>query len=223
MPEMPILDGPILAPPSAGAPEQLAILLHGVGADGNDLIGLATPFGKVLPDALFISPHAPYAFDMADFGRQWFSIRDFGPEARLAGVRAAAPIVDNFIDAKLAESGLGEENLVLIGFSQGAMMALHVGPRRQNQLAGILGFSGMLAGEALLEREIRSRPPVLLTHGDADEILPVQALPAAVAGLRAAGMKVDSHLRPGMGHGIDEECIRLGAGFLAGIFGVCAR
>ncbi len=222
MPETSVLDGPVLAPLSAGAPQQLVIFLHGVGADGNDLIGLATPFRKVLPNASFISPHAPYAFDMADCGRQWFSIQDFGPEARLAGVRAAAPIVDSFIDAKLAESGLCEEDLVLIGFSQGAMMALYVGPRRKNQLAGILGFSGMLAGEALLEREIRSRPPVLLTHGDADEILPAQALPAAVAGLRAAGMKVDSHLRPGMGHGIDEECIRLGTAFLAGILGAAS-
>jgi phospholipase/carboxylesterase len=222
MPEIPILDGPVLAPPSAGAPEQLAILLHGVGADGNDLIGLAMSFRKALPNALFISPHAPHAFDMADCGRQWFSIRDFNPESRLAGVRAVAPIVDRFIDAKLAESGLGEENLVLIGFSQGAMMALHVGPRRQNQLAGILGFSGMLEDGELLKREIKSRPPVLLTHGEDDEIIPVQALLTAVAGLRAAGMKVDAHRRPGMGHGIDEECIRLGKGFLAGIFGVCS-
>ena len=218
MNQLPTLDGPRLQPATGGPPEQLAILLHGVGADGNDLIGLAPFFQRTLPGALIVSPHAPFAFDMAPTGFQWFSLQDFAPETRLAGARAAAPILDAFIDAQLAEHGLAEDKLVLIGFSQGAIMSLHVGPRRARPLAGILGFSGMLAGPHLLAGEIVTRPPVLLTHGDADPILPVHSLPEAVAGLKAAGIAVQSHLRPGLGHGIDDECVRLGQDFLARIF-----
>ena len=219
MSELPRLDGPSLAPASGGAPEQLAILLHGVGADGNDLLGLAPRFQGALPGALFLSPHAPFSFDMAPFGYQWFSIGDFSPEARLAGVQAAAPILDAFIDARLAEHGLGEDRLVLIGFSQGTMMALHVGLRRQRPLAGIVGYSGMLAGAEALAGEVRSRPPVLLVHGDADPVIPVHALPAALAGLEAAGIQLESHVCPGLGHGIDAEGVRLGVAFVAGLFG----
>ncbi len=219
MSDQPRLHGPSLGPASGGAPEQLAILLHGVGADGNDLLGLAPQFQGALPGALFLSPHAPFSFDMAPVGYQWFSIGDFAPETRLAGARAAAPILDAFIDAQLAEHGLDEDRLVLIGFSQGTMMALHVGLRRERRLAGIVGYSGMLAGAEVLAGEIRSRPPVLLVHGDADPVIPVQALPAAVKGLKAAGVQVDSHVRPGLGHGIDAEGVRLGVAFAAGLFG----
>ncbi len=220
MSDQPRLHGPSLAPASGRAPEQLAILLHGVGADGNDLIGLAPRFQNALPGALFLSPHAPFSFDMAPFGYQWFSIGDFAPEARLAGARAAAPILDAFIDAQLAEHRLDEDRLVLIGFSQGTMMALHVGLRRERRPAGIVGYSGMLAGAEVLAGEIRSRPPVLLVHGDADPVIPIQALPAAVKGLKAAGVQVDSHVRPGLGHGIDDDGVRLGVAFVSGIFGV---
>ena len=181
MDQLPTLAGPCLQPATGRAPEQLAILLHGVGADGNDLIGLAPFFQRTLPGALFVSPHAPFPFDMAPAGFQWFSLQDFSPGVRLAGTRAAAPILDAFIDAQLAEHGLAEDKLVLIGFSQGTMMSLHVGPRRARPLAGILGFSGMLAGPRRLADEIKSRPPVLLTHGDADPIVPAQSLPEAVA------------------------------------------
>jgi len=214
MSNLPILNGPRLEPASGGAPKQLVLLLHGVGSDGNDLIGLAPYFAQTLPDALFVSPHAPYAFDMAQAGYQWFSLLDTSERSRLDGVTGTAPILDRFIDDMLAETGLSEDKLVLIGFSQGAMMSLYTGLRRRTQLAGIIGYSGMLVGAELLGDEIESRPPVLLTHGDADPVLPVAALPAAVAGLEAAGVSVEHHVRPGLPHGIDEECIRLGQDFL---------
>jgi phospholipase/carboxylesterase len=220
MPDMQTLDGPMIKPASGGAPKQLVVMLHGVGADGNDLIGLAPYYQKVLPEAAFVSPNAPFAFDMAPFGYQWFSLKDMGPEARLKGCRNAAPILDRFLDDMLAETGLAEENLALIGFSQGAMMSLHVGLRRERQLAGIVGYSGMLCGPELLAAEIRSRPPVLLVHGEADELLPVAALGAAVAGLEAAGVEVTYTSRPGLGHGIDDEGLRLGMAFLAEAFDV---
>ena len=224
MTDTPALNGPSLAPASGGEAKQLVILTHGVGSDGDDLIGLAPYFQKILPDALFVSPNAPYAFDMAppglQEGYQWFSLQDTSPPARLAGTQTAAPILDAFIDAKLAETGLGEENLALIGFSQGTMMALHVGLRRANPVAGIIGYSGMLIGPELLADSIRSRPPVLLVHGAADEVVPVDALPQAVAGLEAVGITVKHHTCPGLGHGLDDDGIRLGMEFLGEVFGV---
>ncbi|MCP5366987.1 MAG: dienelactone hydrolase family protein [Hyphomicrobiales bacterium] len=216
------LTGPALPPASGGPPKQLVILLHGVGADGEDLIGLAPFFQQVLPDALFVAPNAPHPFDMAGFGYQWFSLGDFSHENRLRGALAAAPHLDAFIDLLLKNHGLDEGNLVLVGFSQGSMMALHVGLRRARQLAGIIAYSGMLVGPELLRREIRSRPPVLMMHGDADDVLPVAALPAAVQGLEAVDVPVEHDIRPGLGHGIDEEEIRRGMAFLARVFGVQA-
>lgn len=209
------LTGPALPPASGGAPKQVVVMLHGVGAGGNDLIDLAPFFQQVLPDALFVSPDAPFAYDMAPMGRQWFSIQDFSPAARLKGAQGAAPLVDAFIDTLLATHGLSENALVLIGFSQGAMMALHVGLRRAQPVAALIGYSGMLLGPDLLADELVSRPPVLLVHGDADEVLPVPALEAAQAGLEAAQVSVEAHVRPGLEHGIDEEGIRFGMRFIA--------
>lgn len=210
----PTLNGPSLPPADGVAPEQLVLFLHGVGADGNDLIGLAPYFQQVLPRALFVSPDAPFFYDMAPFGRQWFSLKERTPEAFDSGTKLAAPILNDFIDGLLAETGLKEEHTALIGFSQGTMMSLHVGPRRKRQLAGILGYSGALANPGNLANDAQSHPPVTLIHGDLDEVLPVSSLPKAVEGLEAAGVPVTSHVRPGLGHGIDEEGIKIGVAFL---------
>ncbi len=220
MPETHPLHGPSLQPASGGAPKQLVIMLHGVGSDGDDLIGMAPYFQKVLPDALFVSPNAPFAFDMAPTGYQWFSLKDMSPPARLAGTQTAAPILDAYIDRQLAETGLAEDKLALIGFSQGTMMSLYVGFRRAQQMAAIIGYSGMLVGEELLADAVKSRPPVLLVHGDADDVVPVEALPLAVGGLEAAGIAVTHHTCPGLGHGLDDDGMRLGMEFLAEAFGV---
>lgn len=214
MSNSPLLNGPALPPATGRPPRQVVLLLHGVGADGNDLIGLAPFFQQVLPEAAFFSPNAPERYDMAPFGHQWFSIRDFGPAARLKGAQGAAPILDHFIDHLLAIFGLTESDMALIGFSQGTMMSLHVGLRRARPLAGIIGYSGALVGPELLASEIRSRPPVLLVHGDADGILPVAALGQAEQALKANGVPVEAHVRPGLAHGIDEDGIRLGQEFL---------
>jgi phospholipase/carboxylesterase len=211
---MALLEGPTLSPKSGGAPRQLIVLLHGVGADGNDLIALAPMLAEHLPDAAFAAPNAPDAFDMAPFGYQWFSLKDTRPEVMLAGVQASAPKLDSFLDALLERHGLDESRLALVGFSQGTMMALHVAPRRTKPVAGVLGYSGALIGADRLQDEARSRPPVLLVHGDADEVVPVQALQAAVMGLQAAGIPVRHHVRPGLGHGIDPDGIKLGLTFL---------
>ena len=213
------LDGPRLAPASGQSAEQLVLLLHGVGADGNDLIGLASILARVLPNALFVSPHAPFPFDMAPTGRQWFSLRDYTQAAMLDGVRSAAPVLNRYIDAMLAEAGLAEDRLVLFGFSQGCMMSLYTGLRRKAACAGILGYSGMLLGADELAAEITVRPPVMLVHGELDEVVPAVSLQRAQVGLEAVGVAVETHLRPGLGHGIDPEGLQLAAGFLQRRFG----
>ncbi len=214
MPEPSTLTGPTFGPATGGKPEQLVILLHGVGADGTDLIALAPHWAEALPHAGFISPHAPYPYDMAPFGYQWFSLMERDPEALLAGVRLAAPMLEAFIGSALDERGLAAHRLALVGFSQGTTMALHVGLRRAEPVAAIVGYSGALIGPDVLAREIKSRPPVLLVHGDQDPIVPVQALPAAAAALKAQGVSVETHVRPGLGHGIDADGLALGRRFL---------
>ena len=220
MAKPPTLNGPILAPLSGSNAKQLVIMLHGVGSDGDDLIGLAPYFQKILPDALFVSPHAPFSFDMAQQGYQWFSLQDMSPEARLAGAQTASPILDTYIDEQLANVGLRDENLALIGFSQGSMMALHVGLRRASSVAGILAFSGMLVGSELLADVIQSRPPVFLAHGDADDVVPVSSLSEAVYALEAVNIPVTHHTSSGLGHGLDDDGISRGMEFMADIFGV---
>jgi phospholipase/carboxylesterase len=216
---LPSLTGPTQKPASGGKPRQLVVLLHGLGADGSDLIGLAPYWAPLLPDAEFVSPDAPFPCDMAPMGRQWFSLQERSPATILAGVRAAAPILDGFIDAALAARGLDEKSLALVGFSQGTMMSLYVGLRRAAAPAGIVGYSGALIGADLLAQEIRARPPVLLVHGDADEVVPPQALPMAAQGLEAAGVPVEIMVCPGLGHGIDEAGLTRGGEFLRARFG----
>ena len=208
------LDGPRFGPASGGRPRQLVLLLHGLGADGHDLIGLAPYFAQALPDAAFVSPHAPFPCDMGPFGRQWFSLQDRSPEVVLGCVQASAPILDGFIDAELARAGVPDNRLALLGFSQGTMMSLYVAPRRAKAIAGVLGYSGALVGANLLATEFKSKPPVLLVHGDADPIVPFQAMDAAARGLRAAGLSVETLGRPGLPHSIDEEGIAAGIKFL---------
>ena len=220
MRKFPELSGPVREPSSGGPARQLVILCHGVGSDGHDLIGLAPYFAKVLPDAKFMAPNAPDAFDQASFGYQWFSLGDMSMENRLAGTKAVAPVLDDFIDEQLAAHGLMERDLALVGFSQGTMVSLHVGLRRQHQLACIIGYSGMLVGEDVLSEEIKSRPPVLLMHGDADDIVPPENLELADSALQSVGVAIRSELRPGLGHGLDDRCIMVAMDFLAESFGV---
>ncbi|MGH7248170.1 MAG: alpha/beta hydrolase [Pseudomonadota bacterium] len=211
---LPNLSGPVRKPASGGKPKQLVVLLHGVGADGNDLLGLAPHWSQALPDTEFVSPHAPFPFDMAPSGRQWFSLQDRSPASVLAGIQTAAPILDHFLDELLAARGLDESRMALVGFSQGTMMSLYCGLRRAKAPACIVGYSGALAGASLLAKEIRSRPPVLLVHGEDDPMVPFSALDAAVKPLTAAGVKVEALERPGLGHSIDEEGLQRGGQFL---------
>src|SRR6202023_107726 len=169
------LDGPRLAPRS-GTARQLVVFLHGYGADGNDLIELGQVWQQSLPQAAFVSPHAPEPCGPAPGGRQWVALTFRDPNERWVGVHKAAPVLERFIDAELARHRLPPQALALVGFSQGTMMALHVGLRRAAAPAAIVGYSGMfvLPADAVTDElagEIRPRPPVLLVHGDRDDLI----------------------------------------------------
>ena len=208
------LDGPRMAASSGEAPTALVVLLHGLGADGNDLIGLAPVWAPHLPHVEFVSPNAPHPCDMAPFGRQWFSLQVRSEEVMLKGVRQSGPILEEFLESELARTGLGWDRLALVGFSQGTMMSLHVAPRLKQTPAGVIGYSGALVAGSLLDEECSGKPPVSLVHGMADEVVPHTALSAAEAALRSVGIEVESLSRPGLGHSIDEEGLGRGLAFL---------
>ena len=212
------LSGPRVMPKSGQAPKQLVILLHGLGADGNDLIGLADEWKDPLPDAEFISPNAPFPCDMAPFGYQWFSLQSFAPESIYKGATEAATILNPYIDHELSKRNLTDANLALVGFSQGTMMALHVALRRPQSCAGVLGFSGALTGADSLKNEIQSKPEILLFHGDQDMVVPIQAMYMAEKTLKDLNCPVKTNIRQGLGHGIDAYSIQTGGVFLKNIF-----
>ena len=213
------LDGPRLEPQSAAA-RALVVFLHGYGADGNDLIGLGREWAQLLPDAAFVSPHAPEPCGQAPVGRQWFPLTFRDPNERWLGCQKVAPRLESFLDAELKRRNLPASALALVGFSQGTMTGLHVGLRRTTAPFAIVGYSGLLVAPPdgnveKLKADIRSRPPVLLIHGDLDDLIPVGALSHATNGLASLGVPVEWHLSHGMGHGIDQEGLRHGGEFLA--------
>ena len=218
------LNGPRLESRAGGPARQLVVFLHGYGADGNDLIDIGRAWQPLLPNAAFVSPHAPEPCAMAGAGRQWFGLTFRDPQERWTGVNGAAPVLERFVDAELERRKLPPSALALVGFSQGTMMALHVGLRRAVAPVAIVGYSGLLAlpaesGAEAVAGEIRSRPPVLLVHGDRDDLIPAQALFQAAQGLAALGVPAEWHLSAGIGHGIDGEGLRHGGEFLARRFG----
>lgn len=206
-----------IRPASGGDPRQLVILLHGRGADGDDLIHLIPILAKALPHAAFVLPDAPQRCETSPYTYEWFSLpdRDRHPDKIEAGVREAAPVLDGFIDDELAAHGLTDDRLALFGFSQGCMMALHVGLRRPNACTAILGYSGRLCAADSLAGEIVSRPPVLLCHGTDDTTVPFESQKLAATAIGAAGVAVTTVERRGLGHRLDRKGIAAGAALLA--------
>jgi phospholipase/carboxylesterase len=222
---MAALDGPRLEPRAGGPARELVVFLHGYGADGNDLIAIGREWQAILPNAAFVSPHAPEPCGGAPMGRQWFGLTFRDPDERWRGVTRAAPGLETFLDAELARWKVAPDKLALVGFSQGTMMALHAGLRGKAAPAAIVGYSGLHvlpdnpqeAEKALAETS--ARPPVLLVHGALDDLIPVQALFTSARTLAAAGVPVEWHLSQGIAHGIDRDGLRLGGAFLARAFG----
>jgi phospholipase/carboxylesterase len=218
------INGPRIEP-KGGKAKQLVVLLHGYGADGNDLIEIGRQWRGMLPDAAFVAPHAPEPCGMSPMGRQWFALTMRDPDERWRGVIKARPVLDAFLDAELARLGLDESRLSLVGFSQGTMMALHVGLRRRRAPASILGYSGVLVGPEHLNEAVArdaggAPPPILLVHGDQDQLIPFEALFESAEDLAKANIPCQWHLSLGVGHGIDNGGLRHGGLFIAKALGL---
>lgn len=208
------LSGPSAPPASGREARQIIVLLHGVGVDGNDLIALAPMLSTSLPHAHFYAPHAPQDYDMAPFGRQWFSLADRTPSVLVEGLRATFPLIRDYLEGLLDKHQLPASRMAIVGFSQGTMAALFTAPRLEEEVAAVVGFSGALIGPDLLRQEARSRPPILLIHGRMDELVPFSRMAQAQAGLESAGFSVETMARPSLGHGIDEEGLAAATRFL---------
>lgn len=203
--------------PRSGKTGSMVVFLHGYGADGADLLGLADPLSPHLPDTLFIAPDAPEPCAGNPFGRQWFPIPRLdgsSPEAAQEGLQQSAADLNQFLDERIAASGLTPDRVALVGFSQGTMMSLHVAPRRPEPLAAVVGFSGRLLAPERLAAETRSRMPILLVHGDQDPMVPFADMDAAAQALLAAGFQVYGHVMKGTGHGIAPDGLSSALAFL---------
>ena len=201
------LDGPRLVPLSNSRPDALVVLIHGYGSNGEDLISLAAMMQPSLPGVAFVAPNAPSRIPNMAAAHQWWPIETFSMAERAAGAAAAAPGLEDFITEELDRAELASDRLLLVGFSQGAMMALHVGLRRQDTPAGIVGISGMLVAPDRLSSEIASRPSVLLIHGTDDDVVPFGSMALASTALAEVNVRVETHVSRGVGHGVAPDGI----------------
>ena len=202
----------------SGETRSVVVFLHGYGANGADLLGLADPLGEHLPDTLFVAPDAPEDCAGAPMGFQWFPIPwidGSSEEEAERGMTAAVADLNAFLDALMVDEDVLPEQVVLFGFSQGTMMALHVAPRREDEVAGVVGFSGRLLAPEDLVDDVVVRPPILLVHGDADDVVPVQSLPEAADALQKAGFEdVFAHIMKGTAHGIAPDGLSVALAFM---------
>jgi phospholipase/carboxylesterase len=204
--------------PQSGTTRSVVVFLHGYGANGADLLGLADVLGEHLPDTLFVAPDAPEEIPMMPGGLQWFPIPwidNSSEEESERGMISAVDDLNAYLDALMVDEDVLPEQVVLFGFSQGTMMALHVAPRREDEVAGIVAFSGRLLRPELLKDELQCRPPVLLVHGDADDVVPPQSLPEAAEALQDAGWQdVYAHVMKGTAHGIAPDGLQVALAFM---------
>jgi len=215
---IPSLDGPRLSPAFGGPARQLVVILHGYGADGADLIDLGRAWQGQLPDAAFAAPDAPEHLSFEALGgRQWFALHERSPDEYRIGAGAAQAVLDRFLDEELARLSLDGSALAIVGFSQGAMMAMQCGLRRRMPPAALIGYSGLLPGAGRLDG-INTASPVLIVHGMEDDVVPHYHAEAAQKALISAGVPSQHHLLPRLGHSIDERAMVLGGRFLEEAF-----
>lgn len=206
----------------SGEAQALVVFVHGYGADGADLLGIGDVLADHVPDVMFAAPNAPDRCTNNPAGFQWFPIPwldGSSEEDAKAGMMRAVEMFDTYLSDLMAETGIGPEKTVLFGFSQGTMMSLHVGPRRDDPLAGIIGFSGRLLAPENLS-DVVTKPPVLLVHGDSDDVVPPSSLPEAADALGSAGFEVYTHISQGTGHGIAPDGLGVALSFLRHVLGM---
>lgn len=212
--------------PAEGEAQSVVVFLHGYGANGADLLGLADPLMPHMPGTAFVAPDAPESCAGVPFGHQWFPIPWIDgstEEASEAGMMRAVDDLNLYLDQVLEAEGVTPDRMVLFGFSQGTMMSLHVGPRRPGEVAGIVGFSGRLLRPEALADEVVSRPPVLLVHGDQDDVVPAQALPETGEALSEAGFDVYAHVMKGTAHGIAPDGLSVALAFMQERLGIARQ
>lgn len=209
-----MLSGPFKLPISGKKPDKMVIFLHGVGSDGFDLINLADEFAEDLENAIFLSPNAPFKYDQFPSGYQWFSLSDYSEEKLYKGIEQALPILQNYIDVNLAKYELSYKDLILIGFSQGTMMAMQMAPRLKEACLAVICFSGALVSPKMLKNNIMSKPPFFLSHGSDDMVVPVSMHISAQEALKNMGFYVEDHIIEQLGHGISLEAIDLAKKFI---------
>ena len=204
--------------PDSGTIHSAVIFLHGYGANGADLLGLADMLAEHMPDTLFLAPDAPEVTSMSATGLQWFPIPwidGSSEEDALIGLRSATQDLDSYLDGVMIDYDLLPEQVLVFGFSQGTMMALHVVPRREDPIAGVVAFSGRLLEPEALVEDATAFFPILLVHGDEDDVVPVESLPKAVEGLQTAGFKdVYAHIMKGGAHGIAPDGLQVALAFM---------
>lgn len=209
--------------PQSGKATSAVVFLHGYGADGADLLGLADPLAPHLPDTVFLAPDAPQPCSGNPFGRQWFPIPwldGSSEDAARQGMAGAVDDLNAFLDKMMADEGVTPDRVILFGFSQGTMMALHVAPRRDQAVAGVVAFSGRLLEPEALTTEARVKPPVLLLHGDQDPVVPFADMQLAANGLIAAGFEVYGHVMKGTPHGIAPDGLSVALAFIRDRLGI---
>lgn len=199
-----MISGPEILPKTS-KPASIVILLHGYGADGQGFISLAQALSQFMPNTYFIAPNAIFPFENASTGYQWFGLRDYSEASMFAGLNAATPHLNQFVDHQLQRFDLPASKLALVGFSQGAMLALHIALRRPAKIAGVVGISGMLVSPQSLIGELKSKPPISLIHGTEDDVIPIAALDGATIALKSTGLEVESLIEPGVGHFVGEK------------------
>lgn len=204
--------------PQSGETKSVVVFLHGYGANGADLLGIADALGEHLPDTLFVAPDAPETIPGMPTGFQWFPIPwidGSSEEEAMRGMAAAVDDLNAFLDTLMVGEDVLPEQVALFGFSQGTMMSLYVAPRREDPVAGIVAFSGRMLSPETLADDTVSRMPVLLVHGDADDVVPPQSLPEAAEALQQAGFQdVFAHVMKGTGHGIAPDGLGVALAFL---------
>lgn len=201
--------------PEGKTVDSIVFLLHGLGSNKEDLISLAPYFARYCPNTVFVSPDAPQPCDMGPFGFQWFSLQDRDPHVMLKGIEESFPVLKQFIEDVVAKYNVKKERVILLGFSQGTMMSLYTAPRLDKTIAGVIGYSGALLGGAELADSQFKKPPVLLIHGNRDDVVAYSALQNAEGFLSKSGFDIKTVTCPNLGHSIDERGIIAGIEFVS--------
>lgn len=209
-----------LSPASGLKPDSIVVLIHGYGANGEDLLSLGSSWASLLPNTLFVAPDGPDASEMNPLGNQWFGLEDWDPSEKLTekqiarmvkDIQVLTPSFNQYLDELLKTHGLPPEKLALVGFSQGAMVALHIGLHR-SECAGVVAYSGAFLDDPK-ETKI-AHPPILLVHGTADQVVPPFFSQVAEEHLKQLHVPVTLSLLPGLEHGIDGRGLGMGGAFL---------